>query len=123
MIPTISCQEVDHKALKAACRDWGFFVLKDHDIDPSLIEAGLSATAQFFQQPPEEKNKIRRNAANSWGYNDAELTKNKRDWKEILDIGHAVNEGPLKALHRNGRASRNSGQPCRSFPTRCTRLP
>ena len=96
MIPTISCQQVDHKALKAACRDWGFFVLKDHDIDPSQIEAGLSATAQFFQQPPEEKNKIRRNAANSWGYNDAELTKNKRDWKEILDIGHAVNEGPLK---------------------------
>ena len=96
MIPTISCQKIDHRALNAACRNWGFFVLKDHDIDPKLIEAGLSATALFFQQPLDEKNKIRRSAANCWGYNDAELTKNKRDWKEILDIGPAVNEGPLK---------------------------
>ena len=96
MIPTISCQEIDHKALSAACRDWGFFVLKNHDIDPTLIEASLCAAALFFQQPLEEKNKIRRSVANCWGYNDAELTKNKRDWKEILDIGPAINEGPLK---------------------------
>ena len=96
MIPTISCQKIDHRALNAACQDWGFFVLKDHDIDPKLIEAGLSATALFFQQPLDEKSKVRRSAANCWGYNDAELTKNKRDWKEILDIGPAVNEGPLK---------------------------
>lgn len=96
MIPTISCKEIDHGALNAACCDWGFFVLKDHDIDPTLIEAGLSATAQFFQQPLQEKTKIRRSAANSWGYNDAELTKNKQDWKEILDIGPAINNGPLQ---------------------------
>ena len=96
MIPTISYQEIDPKALNAACRDWGFFVLKDHDIDPTLIKAGLSATALFFQQPLEEKNKIRRSAANCWGYYDAELTKNKRDWKEILDIGPAIDEGPLR---------------------------
>ena len=96
MIPTISYQKIDHKALSAACRDWGFFVLKNHDIDPTLIEAGLCAAALFFQQPLEEKNKIRRSVANCWGYNDAELTKNKRDWKEILDIGPAINEGPLR---------------------------
>ncbi|MEP4485598.1 MAG: 2OG-Fe(II) oxygenase family protein [Halioglobus sp.] len=96
MIPTISCKEMDYNALNAACRDWGFFALTDHGIDPTVIEAALGASALFFQQPLEEKNKIRRSASNCWGYNDAELTKNKRDWKEVLDIGPAINEGPLK---------------------------
>lgn len=96
MIPTISCKEIDQKALNTACRNWGLFILTDHDIDPTLIEKGLFATARFFQQPSEEKHKIRRSATNCWGYNDAELTKNKRDWKEVIDIGPAFNEGPLK---------------------------
>lgn len=96
MIPEIDCRHIGHTALHDACRDWGFFVLTGHGIDPALIEASLVATDRFFAQPLDEKNRIRRSASNCWGYNDAELTKNKRDWKEILDIGPAVHEGPLK---------------------------
>lgn len=96
MIPTIDCRHMDHAALHDACRDWGFFVLDGHGIDPGLIEASLTLIHRFFSQPPEIKNRIRRSESNCWGYNDAELTKNRRDWKEILDIGPAVDEGPLK---------------------------
>ncbi len=96
MIPTIDCRQMDHAALHDACRDWGFFVLTGHGIDPALIEASLASTDRFFDQPLAIKNRIRRSAGNCWGYNDAELTKNKRDWKEILDIGPAVHDGPLK---------------------------
>ncbi|MGB1140557.1 MAG: isopenicillin N synthase family dioxygenase [Halioglobus sp.] len=96
MIPSIDCQAIDHAALNNACRDWGFFALANHDIDPALIENSLLATEQFFQQSTAEKKRVSRSEANCWGYNDAELTKNKRDWKEILDIGPAVDSGPLK---------------------------
>ena len=34
-----------------------------------------------------------------WGYYDEELTKNRRDCKEILDIGPAVERGPLAGSH------------------------
>ncbi|MDX1734761.1 MAG: 2OG-Fe(II) oxygenase family protein [Halioglobus sp.] len=96
MIPTIDLQSLDHAALDAACRDSGLFALQGHGMEPGLIEAGLCATQQFFQQPKEAKARLRRSATNCWGYNDAELTKNKRDWKEILDIGPPVFTGPLK---------------------------
>lgn len=96
MIPTIDCCHIDHGALHDACRDFGFFVLTGHGIDPGLIEASLVLTDRFFDQPLAVKNRLRRSATNCWGFNDAELTKNRRDWKEILDIGPAVHEGPLK---------------------------
>lgn len=96
MIPTIDCCHIDHGALHDACRDFGFFMLTGHGIDPGLIEASLVLTDRFFEQPLAVKNRIRRSATNCWGFNDAELTKNRRDWKEILDIGPAVHEGPLK---------------------------
>ena len=96
MIPEIDLRNPAPSALHSACRDYGFFLLRGHTIDPTLIEAGLAATQQFFESPLEAKNRIRRSASNCWGYNDAELTKNKRDWKEILDIGPAETEGPLK---------------------------
>lgn len=94
--PKIDFQNPDLASLHYACREFGFFVLENHCIDAQLIEAALVATQQFFKQPLAEKSKIRRSATNCWGYNDAELTKNKRDWKEILDIGPAETEGPLQ---------------------------
>ena len=40
----------------------------------------------FFSQPLEQKKLLERNEKNPWGYFDSELTKNKRDWKEIFDL-------------------------------------
>ena len=43
----------------------------------------------FFSLPSYEKNLIKRTPENHWGFYDRELTKNKKDWKEIFDVGHA----------------------------------
>jgi isopenicillin N synthase-like dioxygenase len=83
------------RALDRACAEWGFFYLVGHDIDVRQRDEILAATRAFFLQPTEVKNRIRRTDSNSWGFYDAELTKNRRDWKEILDIGPAASSGPL----------------------------
>ena len=95
MIPTIDLQAPDLAALDQACCAWGFFALENHGIPQPLIDASLGATQRFFEQDAAAKQTIARSGSNSWGYNDAELTKNKRDHKEILDIGPPVSEGPL----------------------------
>jgi isopenicillin N synthase-like dioxygenase len=98
-IPTIDLNSLNTPAglrrLDKACSDWGFFYLVGHSIDDQRNAAVLQAAREFFEQPQDTKNQIRRSATNSWGFYDAELTKNRRDWKEILDIGPAVATGPL----------------------------
>ncbi|KAL9333450.1 hypothetical protein Peur_073589 [Populus x canadensis] len=41
---------------------------------------------EFFDQPIEEKKKVKRDEGNSMGYHDSEHTKNVRDWKEVFDF-------------------------------------
>lgn len=41
---------------------------------------------EFFALPLEEKRKVRRDEVRVMGYNDTELTKNVRDWKEVFDF-------------------------------------
>lgn len=41
----------------------------------------------FFDLPIENKRQLSRTATNPWGFFDQELTKNKLDWKQILDFG------------------------------------
>ena len=94
-IPAIDLQNIDLDELDRACREWGFFTLTGHDISAQLRGEALRMTAEFFHQPKAAKNEIRRTASNCWGYFDTELTKNRQDWKEILDIGFAEAEGPL----------------------------
>ena len=45
-------------------------------------------TEAFFAQPMEVKRSIARSKENSRGYYDRELTKNKSDLKEVLDLAH-----------------------------------
>ena len=72
--------------LDSACRDWGFFQITGHGIDPALIAATREQMSAFFAQPRQEKLAIERTASNPWGYYDRELTKNVRDWKEVFDF-------------------------------------
>jgi len=76
-------------ALDTACREWGFFQVVNHGIDQRTIDAVLEQSREFFYQPSAVKGAIARTAENSWGFNDKELTKNTRDWKEIFDVGPA----------------------------------
>ncbi|MEM1231122.1 MAG: 2OG-Fe(II) oxygenase family protein [Pseudomonadota bacterium] len=77
-------------ALSDACECYGLFLLKDHGIDGTLAAGAFTAAADFFARPLPEKNQVRRSAENPWGFYDAELTKNTRDWKEIFDVGPPI---------------------------------
>ncbi|HEU5297166.1 MAG TPA: 2OG-Fe(II) oxygenase family protein [Burkholderiaceae bacterium] len=92
-IPVVDIARPDsaasHAAIDRACRDWGFFQVIGHGLDRTLIERMFTLSREFFAQPLEAKQAISRDANNPWGYFDRELTKNKRDWKEIYDYGPA----------------------------------
>jgi isopenicillin N synthase-like dioxygenase len=77
-------------ALDRACRDWGFFQVVNHGIDPSVITALHREMRAFFHLPEAEKRSISRTADNPWGFFDRELTKNTLDWKQIYDFGPAA---------------------------------
>jgi isopenicillin N synthase-like dioxygenase len=81
------CDATTLAALDAACQQWGFFQVVDHGVDQSVINQLIDQTRRFFALPVETKRSLVRTAENSWGFNDGELTKNTRDWKEIFDCG------------------------------------
>jgi isopenicillin N synthase-like dioxygenase len=79
---------VDQIAL--ACSEWGFFQIVGHGIGARQLAAAMAQTRAFFALPKEFKRAVSRNRDNPWGYYDRELTKNRRDKKEIFDIGPDV---------------------------------
>jgi isopenicillin N synthase-like dioxygenase len=78
-----------------ACADWGFFHLVGHRLDPALLAAALGEARAFFAGPAAAKRALSRSRENPWGYYDRELTKNRRDKKEIFDIGPDLAERPV----------------------------
>lgn len=98
-VPVLDLATTDRAALRRtideACREWGFFQVVHHGISPELIAGTHEQMRALFALPAEEKAAIRRTAENAWGWNDQELTKNQRDWKQIFDVGPAIKVGPL----------------------------
>jgi isopenicillin N synthase-like dioxygenase len=92
-VPVIDIAELDDpeslRRIDRACRDWGFFQVTGHGIEPALLRNIFEVSRNFFAQPEQAKQRTRRDADNPWGYYDKELTKNRRDWKEIYDFGPA----------------------------------
>lgn len=84
-------------ALDSACRDHGFFLLHGHGLD-DVIAATFAAAERFFDAPPEVKEAVRRDALNPLGWNDRELTKRRRDHKEVFDF---VDPTEGRARHYN----------------------
>ncbi|KAK1414476.1 hypothetical protein QVD17_30221 [Tagetes erecta] len=72
--------------IRDACTNWGFFQVINHGVRLESREKLHSASKRFFDQPVEEKKKVRRDEANPLGYYDTEHTKNVRDWKEVFDF-------------------------------------
>ena len=83
--------------LDRACRDHGFFLLAGHGLD-DVITRTFDAAKQFFDAPPAVKDAVRRDAANPLGYNERELTKRRRDHKEVFDL---VDPTEGRATHDN----------------------
>jgi isopenicillin N synthase-like dioxygenase len=76
--------------LDRACRDHGFFLLSGHGMD-DVIATSFDAARRFFAADAEVKHSVRRDEHIPLGYNDRELTKRRRDHKEVFDFVDPTN--------------------------------
>ena len=72
-------------ALDLACADHGFFLLAGHGLDDVIADT-FAMARRFFASDPEVKETVRRDERIPLGYNDRELTKRRRDHKEVFDF-------------------------------------
>ena len=92
-VPTIdiSCvSESELEAIDSACQNHGFFLIKGHGLD-DLIERTWNQAQQFFATDRSNKLSIVRSSDNPLGWFDRELTKQKRDHKEVFDFANTEN--------------------------------
>ena len=78
------------EALDAACRDHGFFLLVNHGLEDAIEDMWASART-FFDSPRDVRLSILRTDSKPLGYYDRELTKRKRDLKEVFIERHEEN--------------------------------
>ena len=90
-IPVIDLSTSDEEQLTQdiadACSTYGFFQVQNHGISPDLIERFREQCRVYFDLPHDLKNSWKRHGRNARGFFDDELTKQRRDWKECLDVG------------------------------------
>ncbi len=101
LVPTIDISDPSASSLEqvdGACRDHGFFLLAGHGLD-DLIAQMWEQAEDFFDSPTSILNGCRRSGESPFGYNDRELTKQKRDAKEVFDFGSS-DEGRATALNK-----------------------
>ena len=92
------------KLLDLACRDHGFFLLKNHGIQEEIDDM-WKMSEWFFSQDREEKLKLLRSEQIPLGFFDRELTKQKRDLKEVFDFMETrlesdINQWPEEAVFK-----------------------
>ena len=86
-VPTIDLENLSDDSLMEldrACVDHGFFNLVGHGLG-ELIDAVHHQAKLFFDAPRSLKTSILRPEHSPYGYFDRELTKGKRDKKEVFD--------------------------------------
>lgn len=102
-----------------ACAEWGFFQVIDHEVPPELLHKVRKVAKGFFTLPLEEKRRIGRSFDRHLGYNDSELTKNTRDWKEIFDwafLGYMEMPETVESDYRSGRYSETTVKSYNQWP-------
>jgi isopenicillin N synthase-like dioxygenase len=87
-LPTLDLRQADAAvaAMARGCREWGVFHLVGHGLALEALQEVRDLSRAFFARPQGEKRALSRSKANPWGYFDRELTKTRRDRKEIFDI-------------------------------------
>ena len=83
--------------LRAVARDYGFFYLTGHGIEPALIDDVLALSRRFFALPEKDKLAVEMvHSPHFRGYNRAgyEHTRGKPDWREQLDVA-GEREAPI----------------------------
>jgi isopenicillin N synthase-like dioxygenase len=89
-------------AIAGPCAEWGVFHVVGHGIPPAGLARFADALRRLFDLPAEVKQTLRRTRDNAWGWYDAELTKNRRDWKEVFDYGVERAAGTPVPVHSDG---------------------
>ncbi|XP_057759774.1 protein SRG1-like [Arachis stenosperma] len=76
-----------HK-LDHACKEWGFFQLINHGVDPSLIESVKLGFQDFFNLPIEEKKKLWQKPGDIEGFGQLFVVseKQKLEWADLFII-------------------------------------
>ncbi len=72
-------------ALDDACRDHGFFLISGHGYD-DIVDRTWTAARTFFEADRSIRRAVERDEDNPLGWYDRELTKRKRDAKEVFDF-------------------------------------
>ena len=88
LVPTIdisSPTDGEFAGVDAACRDHGFFLLAGHGLD-DLIDRTWEQARTFFESDREHRVAVQRDADNALGWFDRELTKRRRDHKQVFDF-------------------------------------
>lgn len=92
------------RAVADAAERFGFFQVVNHGIASDQIDQLWLSTRAFFALPRSTKLTIERTKENARGFYDRELTKNRRDLKEVLDLAHvpfpALADDHPKNVHR-----------------------
>lgn len=82
--------------LATTCHQWGFFRISNHGLQNTFNQTVLNHMQSFFGLSQPEKQSYQKQQDQPWGFYDQELTKNKRDWKEIFDFNlHEANTKPI----------------------------
>src|SRR5262249_6490497 len=89
-------------AIAEPCAERGAFHVVAHGSPPAELARFADAMRRLFELPPERKERLRRTRTNAWGWYDAELTKNRRDWKEVFDYGADRATGGPPPSHSDG---------------------
>jgi len=100
LVPTVDIRNPGATSLDEldrACRQHGFFLLEGHGLDDVIADT-FAAARRFFDAVQPTKDAVRRDARVALGYNDRELTKRRRDHKEVFDF---VDPTQGRAAHHN----------------------
>jgi isopenicillin N synthase-like dioxygenase len=76
--------------LRSAARQFGFFYLTGHGVDPGLLHDLMGSARRFFALPESEKLAVEMaNSPHFRGYTRiaGERTRGQQDWREQIDIG------------------------------------
>ena len=105
-LQTASGDSEQLKLIDSACRDHGFFLLKNHGIQDEINKM-WSMSEWFFSQNRVDKLKLLRSEEIPLGFYDRELTKQRRDLKEVFDFmypksnGEDLNQWPENKVFRS----------------------
>jgi isopenicillin N synthase-like dioxygenase len=97
-------------AIVEPCAEWGLFHVVGHGIPAAELARFERAMRELFELPAPVKEKLRRTRDNAWGWYDAELTKNRPDWKEVFDYGVERDPG-ARVAHSDGTNRWPEGRP------------